>query len=752
MLCLATVIASVALWPIYRSASLVVLIGVALVLGAAIAVAGAYFRWRAWVVMLATLGAFLIVGVPVAVPSEARFGVLPTLDGLRDLTTGVALGWKQLLTISLPVGGYQALLVPALVLVLSTVVIGLSIALRARNREAAVLAPIVLFLVATAFGPNYPSRPLDVPIALLAVTLFWLVWSRWYRRRSAIRLLTAQSVQANVPFEPPAAPKTDRGSGLRTVVSAALILVIASATAVGATLVLPPASNRAVLRTSIQQPFDPRDYVSPLSGFRRYLKPGTADTVLLDVSGLPKGSRIRIATLDTYEGVVYTVGSDKVSSESGSFTRVPDRFDQTGVRGAKVQATVTVRGYSGPWLPSIGQFESIQFNGNDAATLRDAFYYNNTSGTAATIGGLHSGDSYTLDAVIPKQPKAGAIAELKPGVAVVPKLKNVPDELTAKLSDYVEGVEGSGPRLSAMLAGLAADGYISHGIAADEPPSRSGHASDRIAELFTTPRMIGDAEQYSVAAALMAQQLGFPSRVVFGFAPKGEQVRGSDVSAWIEVNTAQYGWVAIDPTPPFRPIPDELPKDKAQVSRPPTIVPPPVVESEAFDRQSTPDSEQNLPPDLDPTLVLILGILRVLGWIVLVAAILLAPFMLVIAAKLRRRKLRRAAPDAIQQISGGWQEFEDAVLDHGFSPVPSATRSEVAAVAGGMPSAMLAIVADRAVFSPDEPDPAEVDEVWRAVDELEASLNAGLSRLQRLRVRISLRSLGGYSVRTLFKR
>ena len=31
--------------------------------------------------------------------------------------------------------------------------------------------------------------------------------------------------------------------------------------------------------------------------------------------------------------------------------------------------------------------------------------------------------------------------------------------------------------------------------------------------------MIGDAEQYAVAAAIMVRQLGFPVRVVFGFAP-----------------------------------------------------------------------------------------------------------------------------------------------------------------------------------------------------------------------------------------
>jgi hypothetical protein len=439
-----------------------------------------------------------------------------------------------------------------------------------------------------------------------------------------------------------------------------------------------------------------------------------------------------------------------VHSESGSFTRVPARFDQSAVDGEQVSVDITIAGYSGVWLPSVGKFESVVFTGDDAQRLRDAFYYNDVSGTAAVIGGVASGDSYSLSAVLPRQPTTAQVTQLEPGSAVVPDARKVPDDLVAVLDGYVAGVEAPGARLAAMLDGLARDGYISHG-GADEPLSRSGHAADRIAQLFSDPRMIGDAEQYAVAASLMAQQLGFPTRVVLGFVPDGPQVRGDDVSAWIEVDTAQYGWVTIDPTPPVRDIPEELPEDNAQVARPQTVVPPPVVENESFDRQSTPDSEQELPPDLDPLLQALLKVLRVAGWVALAAAIALAPFVVVIAAKIRRRRLRRRASDLVQRIGGGWREFEDSLIDHGLSPAAAATRSEVAAIAGGVQSEVLAAIADRAIFSPDEPTDVEAESVWRAVDQLQASLDADLTRWQRLRARISLRSLGGYSVRRLFK-
>ncbi len=167
MLAASLAIAAAAFWPVYQSPRYVIAVAVAIVLGSLIAILGAVGRWPSPVVLLASVAAFLVVGVPVAVPSKTVSGVIPTFEGFIDLVAGVALGWKQLLTITLPVGDYEALLVPAFALVFVATVVGLSIALRTRSGELVVLAPIVVFGVAIAFGPSVPTRPLDVPIALL---------------------------------------------------------------------------------------------------------------------------------------------------------------------------------------------------------------------------------------------------------------------------------------------------------------------------------------------------------------------------------------------------------------------------------------------------------------------------------------------------------------------------------------------------------------------------------------------------------
>ena len=755
MLWLTTLVAATALWPIYQSMQLVVVVGASILVGSGVAFSGALYRWSTLTVTLVTSGVYLLIGVPLAIPDKALYGVVPTLDGEIELLRATALSWKQLLTITLPVGSYQSLLVPAFILVLATTVVGLSVGLRATWGELGVLAPIVLFITAILFGASTATWPLELSLGLLATVLGWLVWRRWYRRRASIRLLAAQALDSE--GRPLETAGDKNFAGFRTAMGAGLIVLLAAGSAVAATMYLPPTVQRHVLRSAVVQPFDPRAYASPLSGFRHYEQTAAANTPMLTVTGLPIGDRIRIATLDTYDGIVYSVGSSLVSSESGYFTRVPSSFDQSGTTGTPVSIQVTVRDYSGVWLPTVGKFESVSFSGADASALRDSFYYNDTSGTAAVVDKLASGDSYALDAILPRQPATDQLARLRPGSAPVPRTAELPDQLSSTLDGWTRSESTPGARLAAMIAAMKQTGYISHGVDPELPPSRSGHAADRITQLLTDQRMIGDQEQYAVTAALMARQLGFPARVVFGFVPEVNtqgptQVLGKDVSAWIEVDTAQYGWVTVDPTPPVRDIPAELPKDPTTIARPQSPVQPPVEDPTRPNTQLPPASSQDSSSKDNPLLLVLIAVLEVVGWVVLGAAIVLAPFLAVVVAKVRRRMLRRRAPTAIQRISGGWQEFEDAVLDHGWEPPSSPTRTEVASTVGGVQALVLAAVADRAVFSPDQPRDGEADRVWRAVGDLRESLNDGRTRWQRIRAAISLRSLGGYSVKRLFRR
>src|SRR5690606_33585684 len=113
--------------------------------------------------------------------------------------------------------------------------------------------------------------------------------------------------------------------GLRSLLSAGVVFAIAVVVGVAMTNALPPQGEREVLRSHIVQPFDPRVHASPLSGFRSFLKPPQSDRLLFTVGGLEPGSRIRLATLDTYDGVVFSVDGERQGSTSGVFARIPYR-------------------------------------------------------------------------------------------------------------------------------------------------------------------------------------------------------------------------------------------------------------------------------------------------------------------------------------------------------------------------------------------------------------------------------------------
>ena len=774
MFWLAMAIASVALWPIYQSVHLVIVVLGALVLGSAIAIVGARRRWSSLLVAAATIVVYLLSGVPLAVPTEALYGVLPTLEGERDLIVGTATSWKQLVTVSLPVGSYQALLVPALIVLLLSTVAGLSIALRSHRPEAASLAPMTVFVMAIFFGPSYSTWPLPMALGLIGVLVSWLGWQRANRRRATVVLLRARAGENALPDDKVGAPQHSptqhsaptqqnspvrRGPArLRSALTVGLIATLVSLSAIAGTVTLAPAAARTVIRTTVVQPFDSREHPSPLSGFRSYLEPATAEKIMLQVRGLPEGSRIRIATLDSYDGVIFSVGSATISSESGTFVRVPFAVDQSALQGTPVSLDVTVDGYAGLWLPTVGKFESVKFVGNSASAQRNSFYYNDTSGTAAVLTPLSAGDHYSLTAVVPRQPSAAELTLLTPGAAASGRMPALPQGLSTTIDDWTERESSLGSKLAAVIAAIKSAGYISHGLSAREPASRSGHAADRITELLTAPRMIGDQEQYAVTAALMARELGFPARVVLGFVPKAPDaagitvVRGEDISAWIEVNSARWGWVSIDPTPAVRPIPPAEQTTTTSMSRPQSPVqahvPPPPVKTSA----TPPDHSQENVTAPNAFLRTLFVVLSILGWVVVGVMIVLVPFAVIAVSKIRRRMRRLRARGARDRIRGGWLEFEDTVLDYGHELPNSPTRTEIAQVFGGTSSRNLAVLADRAAFAPGMVDDDEARQAWVDVMHLRAALGAGLTRWQRIRAAISLRSLGSYGVNSLFRR
>ncbi|MEO8529108.1 MAG: hypothetical protein ABI435_08510, partial [Pseudolysinimonas sp.] len=109
-------LATASAWEVYRTPLLAVVAAVGAALGIGVVLLVRAVRWPNWMIPILAAVGYLVLVVPVAIPSALGTPV-SVVRGVRDGVVGIVVGWKQLLTLSLPLGAYQAVLVPFFVLI-----------------------------------------------------------------------------------------------------------------------------------------------------------------------------------------------------------------------------------------------------------------------------------------------------------------------------------------------------------------------------------------------------------------------------------------------------------------------------------------------------------------------------------------------------------------------------------------------------------------------------------------------------------
>lgn len=688
--------------------------GAGIAAGLLLSYGGAALGVPALVVAVATVGAYFLVGLAVPGPKS--------LAGLASLAGN---GWKQLLTTLPPIGNSGPLLGIPFLLCLVAATLGGSLALRCKPSFAPLGAPAALLAMAILLGmPTAPTLPLGA--AFVALALGWASL-RYHRTRPAVQHGARQTTRIAL--------------GL-----AMLALAGFGASAIGPGLPLAKANARLVLRNYVHPPFDLRQYPSPLAGFRKYTKNGPLyDKTLFTESGLPDGAPLRIATMTSYDGKVWGTGDPTLSTAStATFQRVGTSITTTG-SGSRAAVTVHIAaGYDDAWVPTAGELSKIRFS-----TKGDggAFRYNLATDTGVVPQGLHPADTVTMGALVPP-------ANPDPSHATpfgAPELS--PDVLTFladAVGKWTNGVTGTWPQVLAIARHLREGGKYSDG-AGDEAQYLPGHSIGRLTAFLNGPQLVGDDEQYAAIFALMANYLGVPTRVVLGAVPEpGGVVQGKDVHAWVEVHVANGDWLEI-PTSEFMPDtskkPDKIPPQEQQntsaaVVPPPNSVRPPSSIDSPDQQQTRVDhrTSNNHPAAGSgfhiPRAVVLVGTYGGLPILALICACL----AIVGLKGLRRRRRRRRGPPSTQ-VAAGWREIVDYARDLG-RPVPAGqTRTEDARTLDQFGLEPLAASADVVVFGPGQPSPDAAAWYWSEIDRARRQIGRGMTRWERLRAALSLRSL-----------
>lgn len=734
---LLSVIGIVGLETSFGSYNFLIASAAGLVVGLGVAIVTSLLRWNVLLSVAGGILAYFLVGSAAVLPEKALFVVLPSLESLIGLVLGAVYGWADILTLSTPVEApYYIAVLPYFAAWIVALVEGLLI-LRLFARRAGgwswsllLIGPALLFLISILLGTDEAYLAAVRGVGFAVIALLWLAERR--SSREEVRVVGGGAGAA------------------RRLGAVAALIVGAIVVGAGAGWALQPTrDDRFVLRETIVPPFDPTRFPSPLSSYRSYTKL-LAETELFTVDGLEEGEQLRLAVMDSYDGILWTVAGTVADEEaSGSFRLVGEQLPEAPeqVEGRPATVEITILDYADVWMPSAGHASRIRLLDEESRERADEFRYNAVTGTAAVTGGIERGYHYELETLLPATVDDAVLAEAGVAAVVLPPADNVPDIVAAKALELAGTEPTPIAQLRALELQLKNSGFLSHGLASDSIPSRSGHGADRMSELFERSQLVGDEEQYASVFALMARSLGYPARVVMGYAPEVEAgtttVVGEDVTAWVEVPFDGYGWIPFFPTPDKSDVPqDQVPRPQNEPQ--PQVRQPPRMQDQDEDLLvpvQIDDSQEEPDPGFTiPAWVWMVGVS-----VLVVLALLLLPILIIALVKAARAARRRKGRGD-ESIAGAWEELVDRSRELGFAVPPALTRSlaarRLAEQGADTTTVALAERADGAVFAGGEVPAAAVTEYWSDVKRSTAESARRLSTGRRLLARYRIHTLG----------
>jgi len=696
-------------------------------------------RWPSVVAVLVAAAFYFLLGPPLCL--RAQGAAVPSPESWRLLVDESLFGWKDLLTTLPPVDGSSRLLVLPWLLGLVSGLLG-SVLSIARTRRPLVAAPLpllpLLALLALVILLGV-GRPDSLWLQGVVFGVFALAWLglRYARTSAPVRSTQGKLLRLGL------------GAGLVGV--AGLLAMPVGTWASGGD------DGRVILRSHVDPPFDVGQYPSPLASFRRFvaLPDGQEsalnlhDTTLFTIEGVPAGSRVRMAVLDRYDGVVWGASNGaQPGASNDSYQRVSSVIDNP-VEGRAVNARVTIGpGGGGVWMPTLGALQSLHFLTGDREQLAESFRYNLATSSAVVPAGLRPGDVYTFTAVRPDD-------ELTPQTApsgLVGEAGDAAGFLDTQAVQWSEGESQPMRRVFAIARHLKSEGKYSDGVIESEKIYHAGHNRFRLTDDtggVNSPFLVGNDEQYAAWMALLANRIGVPARVVFGaIVPEGGEVAGGDVHAWVELQVADDSWQTL-PTELFmdldRPAEQQTTRQQqlsGSVVPPPAPIPPPSTAGEQNEadmkvRKNKSSAKDDADEAAGPLGKWFGRLFRYVGVPLVAITILLSS---VVVAKLLRRRRRRMRQKISTRFVGAWRELVDHARDLG-QPIPvgvGVTRREQSREVGTPGAGALARRADSHVFGPRIPRPRDAESFWLAIDAERKKMSDGVGLGRRIRAALNL--------------
>ncbi|MEZ5408429.1 MAG: transglutaminase-like domain-containing protein [Acidimicrobiales bacterium] len=667
--------------------------------------------------MAAGTGVLMVVLSDAPDPGAAPRSALAPVEVARL----VARGWPDLLSSAVPAERSAALLALPLALCWTAAFVTVLLVRRVRAGAVSVIPLLAVAVVLLLTGPG--------PASMAAATVV---------AGSALFHIAVRATYAGIRASGHLAQQRDSVQlgryALRTL---GLVALPAVALAVGVGGLGAGLALGEPARTDLHAPsrIEARDELTPLSQLRRQLLADPTELFTVTISGAggtgsPPIDRLRVATLEHYDGALWT--SSGVFLPVTNRVREPDTSSRTAV-----PVTVRVRttpSYRSSYLPVAGLLRTVSGTALGLAEDTDTLITGVEPGTPVDL-------SFTAEVPVgarptevgPPSPAASGLDDLS-GLTLPTSFPRFVDEVAGDTTDPVARLD----LLEAAMQSRDGFGYsVEDAYSGHDLPVLDTYLSPAPVTPFQLNRQ-GYAEQSAAAFALLARMQGLPARVAVGYllrepdktaAGATVSVSTSDAHAWAEVFLSGE-WVAFEPTDrtvrSVRSLSPEQVTDtgRAEQAEQPPLVPPPAPTAVVV-------------PDAPPWR-LIAG-----------AAALVIVVALPATAKLVRSRLRRRG-DPARRVLGAWRELRDRLRDRGAPLTRSTTPRDLRTGAADRPGVSgawlaeldeLARLHDRALFAPDGADAEAGRRAWQLVPRLARDSGFGRSLPRRLLGRLDPRSL-----------
>lgn len=322
------------------------------------------------------------------------------------------------------------------------------------------------------------------------------------------------------------------------------------------------------------------------------------------------------------------------------------------------------------------------------------------------------------------------------------------DEISRGFTQTAKELGGNTGTVLERLRAIEATMHDDWELDSDAP---GGGQQLKLIQHFVDDTKRGTREQFVTAFVLMARSIGVDARVATGFVVPPDElkapldIRSTSAAVWPEVKLVGQGWLAFDPVPAEETSDAESPPPPPAAQSPAAVQPPiPPPTDRAGEAPTVTPAEQPGTGNWETVRTWLLRSSVVAGLAILP---ILVAVVGVLGMKWSRRRRRLHANDPARRITGAWANATDSLVDAGLTIGPAWTNDRIAnegtTVAPSAPHEMhrLAATATAITFG-DEPEvPHRADDAVATSRTVDLAIRADRTRWQRIRWRLSLRSL-----------